>query len=69
MVDLDPQANATIALDTSPTTATIADVLDEPRRSVIRQAIASSAWGDDLDVLVGPERPNATTIPIPVPSG
>ena len=30
VVDLDPQANATIALDTGPTTATVADVLDEP---------------------------------------
>ena len=36
VVDLDPQANATIALDTGPTTATVADVLDEPRRSVMR---------------------------------
>ena len=30
VVDLDPQANATIALDPGPTTATVADVLDEP---------------------------------------
>jgi cellulose biosynthesis protein BcsQ len=53
VVDLDPQANATTALEPDPTPATIADVLDEPRRSVLRQAIGHSAWGDDLDVLVG----------------
>lgn len=56
VVDLDPQANATIALDAAPTTATIADVLDEPRMSVLREAIVPSAWGDGLDVLVGAEQ-------------
>ena len=56
VVDLDPQANATIALDTGPTTATVADVLDEPRRSVIDRAITSSGWGAGLDVLVGDEQ-------------
>jgi chromosome partitioning protein len=56
VVDLDPQANATIALDTGPTTATVADVLDEPRRSVLERAIAPSGWGDGLDVLVGDEQ-------------
>lgn len=55
VVDLDPQANATIALDAAPTACSIADVLDEPRRSVIRQAIAPSAWGEPLDVLTGSE--------------
>ena len=44
LVDLDPQANATIALDVEPTTGTVADVLDEPSRSVLRRAIATSAW-------------------------
>jgi cellulose biosynthesis protein BcsQ len=56
VVDLDPQANATIALDTGPTTATIADVLDEPRRSVLARAITPSGWGEGLDVLVGSEQ-------------
>ena len=56
VVDLDPQANATIALDTGPTTATVADVLDEPRRSVLERAIAPSGWGEGLDVLVGDEQ-------------
>ncbi|GAA4546023.1 ParA family protein [Pseudonocardia xishanensis] len=56
VVDLDPQANATIALDVAPTTGTIADVLDEPSRSALRRAIATSAWGEGLDVLVGAEQ-------------
>jgi cellulose biosynthesis protein BcsQ len=56
LVDLDPQANATIALDVEPTTGTVADVLDEPSRSVLRRAIATSAWGEGLDVLVGSEQ-------------
>ncbi len=55
VVDLDPQANATVALDAGPTTVSVADVLDDPRRAVVRTAIAPSAWGDTLDVLVGSE--------------
>jgi cellulose biosynthesis protein BcsQ len=55
VVDLDPQANATTALEPSLTSATIADVLDEPRRTMIQRAIGHSAWGDQLDVLVGSE--------------
>ncbi|MBV9312770.1 MAG: ParA family protein [Pseudonocardia sp.] len=55
VVDLDPQANATAALRPKPTAASIADVLDEPRRSVISNAIGVSAWSNDLHVLVGNE--------------
>ena len=65
VVDLDPQANATIALDTGPTTATVADVLDEPRRSVVERAIAPSGWGDGLDVLVGDEQTERHNHPDP----
>jgi chromosome partitioning protein len=55
VVDLDPQANATVALQPEPTGATIADVLDEPRLSTIRRAIGNSDWSEDVDVLVGSE--------------
>lgn len=65
VVDLDPQANATIALDTGPTTATIADVLDEPRRSVLERAITPSGWGEGLDVLVGDEQAERHNHPEP----
>ncbi len=67
VVDLDPQANATIALDPGPTTATVADVLDEPRRSVLYRAIAPSGWGDGLDVLVGAEQTEKHNHPDPSP--
>ncbi|MHA6630126.1 ParA family protein [Pseudonocardia sichuanensis] len=67
LVDLDPQANSTIALDTAPTTATVADVLDEPRRSVLHRAIAPSGWGDGLDVLVGAEQTERHNNPDPSP--
>jgi chromosome partitioning protein len=56
VVDLDPQANSTIALDVGPTTATVADVLDDPRRSVVQAALAPSGWGEGIDVLVGDEQ-------------
>jgi chromosome partitioning protein len=65
VVDLDPQANATIALDTGPTTATVADVLDEPRRSVLQRAITASGWGAELDVLVGDEQTERHNHPDP----
>jgi chromosome partitioning protein len=68
VVDLDPQANSTIALDPAPTTATVADVLDEPRRFVLRRAIAPSGWGDGLDVLVGGEQSERHNHPDPSPA-
>lgn len=65
VVDLDPQANATIALDVGPTSATVAEVLDEPRRPVLRRAIAPSGWGEGLDVLVGAEQTERHNHPDP----
>lgn len=65
LVDLDPQANATIALDVGDTAATVADVLDDPRRSVLRRAIAPSGWGEGLDVLVGAEQTERHNHPDP----
>jgi chromosome partitioning protein len=65
VVDLDPQANATLALDPGPTTATVADVLDEPTRSMARRAIATSGWGAGLDVLVGAEQTERHNHPDP----
>lgn len=65
VVDLDPQANATIALDVGPTAATVADVLDDPRPSVVRRAIAPSGWGEGVDVLVGAEQTERHNHPDP----
>src|SRR6185295_11853318 len=55
VVDLDPQCNATATLDPQDTEATIAEVLETPRPTVLRQAIAHSGWSDEVDVLVGSE--------------
>jgi cellulose biosynthesis protein BcsQ len=68
VVDLDPQANATIALDVGPTAASVADVLDEPRLSVLRDAIAPSGWGPGLDVMVGAEQNERHNHPEPGPA-
>jgi chromosome partitioning protein len=55
VVDLDPQCNATATLDPEDTKATLADVLETPRPAVLREAIAPSGWGEEVDVLVGSE--------------
>jgi chromosome partitioning protein len=55
VVDLDPQCNATATLDPEDTKATLADVLETPRPAVLRDAIAQSGWGEEVDVLVGSE--------------
>ena len=65
VVDLDPQANATVALDSAATTASVADVLDEPTTAVVRRAIAPSGWGDEVDVLVGAEQTERHNRPDP----
>lgn len=65
VVDLDPQGNCTTTLEPSTTTSTLADVLADPRRSVVRDAIAPSAWGAGLDVLVGAEETEAHNRPDP----
>jgi chromosome partitioning protein len=55
VVDLDPQCNATTTLDPEDTKATLAEVLETPRAAVLRDAIAQSSWGEEVDVLVGSE--------------
>jgi chromosome partitioning protein len=61
VVDLDPQANASMALGVGPGDATVADVLDDPRRAVVNRAVRPSSWANGespssaLDVLVGHE--------------
>jgi cellulose biosynthesis protein BcsQ len=65
VVDLDPQANATVALDAAETTATVADVLDEPTTATVHRAIVASGWGDGVDVLVGAEQTERHNRPDP----
>lgn len=65
VVDLDPQCNATATLDPHDTKATLAEVLETPRATVLREAIAHSAWSDEVDVLVGSEDLEALNEPDP----
>src|SRR5690348_1213187 len=65
VVDLDPQCNATATLDPEDTTTSIADVLETPRATVLREAIAHSGWGDEVDVLVGAEELESLNDPDP----
>lgn len=55
VVDLDPQGNATATLDPGERTCSLADVLGNSSPTVLWDAIAPSAWGDCVDVLVGSE--------------
>ncbi|MPZ64692.1 MAG: AAA family ATPase [Pseudonocardiaceae bacterium] len=65
VVDLDPQGNATAALEPGATSATVADVLVDQNRSTLERAIAPSAWGPGLDVLVGAEAAEGHNRPDP----
>lgn len=65
VVDLDPQGNATAALEPGATSATVADVLVDPKRSTLAQAIGPSAWGPGLDVVVGAEETEGHNRPDP----
>ncbi len=51
VVDLDPQANATAALDPVSTAYTTSDVLADARPGVAADAIVRSGWGLGVDVL------------------
>ncbi|HEY6798286.1 MAG TPA: ParA family protein [Kineosporiaceae bacterium] len=58
VVDLDPQADATMALNVDVATANVvADVLGNPRRKTVLNAIVPSGWLDDqegtLDIIQG----------------
>lgn len=55
VIDLDPQCNATASLEPDETSKGISDVLADPHAETVRAAIAPSAWGDGVDVLVGSE--------------
>ncbi|MEJ2861850.1 ParA family protein [Actinomycetospora flava] len=55
VVDLDPQGNATTALEPEPAETTIAQAMERPSAGVLATSISPSAWGDDVDVLVGSE--------------
>jgi chromosome partitioning protein len=51
VVDLDPQANATAALDPGDVQLTANDVLADPRKPTMRDAVAATSWGDYCSVV------------------
>jgi chromosome partitioning protein len=55
VVDLDPQGNATTALEPGESETTVADALEHPSPAVLASSIAPSSWDDTVDVLVGSE--------------
>jgi chromosome partitioning protein len=55
LVDLDPQMNATTTVEIDESGASVADVLINPRRSMVNGALRTSPWSDLLRVLPGSE--------------
>lgn len=52
VIDLDPQANASVVLDPQHVEFTANDVLADGRAGVLADAIVSSGWGDGVDLVV-----------------
>ena len=55
LIDLDPQANATMAIDVGTPHFTTSDVLADARPGIAQEAIVDSGWGPSLKV-IGSER-------------
>jgi chromosome partitioning protein len=51
LIDLDPQANATMAIDVEDPDFTSSDVLADARPGVAQDAIVSSGWGPTVQVI------------------
>lgn len=51
VIDLDPQANASMALDPVDAVFTTSDVLADARPGVAIDAVVTSGWGDRVDVI------------------
>jgi cellulose biosynthesis protein BcsQ len=55
VVDLDPQANATSALDVIEPSYTIYDVLHDGNDGIAADAVVPSGWGNGIDVIAAEE--------------
>lgn len=53
VIDLDPQANATAALDPAGTAYSSNDVLADARPGVAADAVVASGWGPGIDLIPG----------------
>lgn len=55
VIDLDPQANATVALDPPPFAFTVGDVLADGRPGIAAEAIVPTGWGPSVDLIPSEE--------------
>lgn len=53
VIDLDPQANATAAMDPRPFEFTTNDVLADGREGIAADAMVASGWGEGIDLIAG----------------
>ena len=65
LVDLDPQMNATTTVGIEDGGSTVAEVLANPRRSIVNEAVRPSPWSTGLRVLPGSESAEAHNNPEP----
>jgi len=65
LVDLDPQMNATTTVEVDESGPSIAEVLANPRRSVVNSALRRSPWSEYLRVLPGSETTETINHPDP----
>lgn len=65
LVDLDPQMNATVTVEIDETGPSIADILANPRRSIVNESLRVSAWSPLLRVVPGSEDAESYNHPDP----
>lgn len=51
VVDLDPQANATLGLNPASVPLTVSDVLADGRRGIAADAVLGTGWGSDVELI------------------
>ena len=64
MIDLDPQANATAALDVLAPVLTVSDVLADGRPGIAEQAVLPSGWGAGVHLIAAESALEHRQIPV-----
>ena len=64
VIDLDPQANATAALDVLEPSLTISDVLADGRPGIAQQAVMPSGWGSGVHLIAAEPALEHRQVPI-----
>jgi len=65
LIDLDPQANSTTPVDPVDPTGNVAQVLANPRRAVVAEALCETSWGPGLRLIPGSEEAEQLNHPNP----